>query len=71
MPAGSCLFLTETLVRNGQFMTSFFPAAGQYFTAIGGLHALAEAMHRFTAAYVRLIGSFFTWHGCTVYLLKN
>ena len=58
-------------VGNCELFTALSSSAGQYFTAIGGLHALAEAMHRFTAAYVRLIGSFFTWHGCTVYLLKN
>jgi len=36
--------LGSALVRNGKFLTAFFPAACQYPAAIGGCHALAEAM---------------------------
>ena len=43
-------------------MTSFPSAAGQYLAAIRGLHALAETMYRFPAAFMRLIGPFFSWH---------
>jgi len=51
-------------------MTSFFTAACQYLTAIGCLHTLAETMYRFSATFVRLIGSFFTWHFITFFLLQ-
>jgi len=51
-------------------MTSFLSAAGQYFTAISGLHTLAKSMYRFSAAFVRLIGSFFTWHLIKFFLLQ-
>lgn len=52
-------------------MTSFLPAAGQYFAAIGGLHTLTESVNRFTTAFVGLVGSFFTWHFFTFFLLQN
>jgi hypothetical protein len=52
-------------------MTSFPPAAGQHFTAVGSLHTLTESVYRFPAAFMGLIGSFFTWHCCNFFLLQN
>jgi hypothetical protein len=49
-------------VRNGQFMTSFCSAAGQYFTAIGILHAPAKSVYRLSATRMGLVGSFFSGH---------
>lgn len=56
------LFFITVFAGNSQFMTSFLSAACQYLTAISGLHTLAKTMYWFSAAFVRLIGSFFTWH---------
>lgn len=56
------LFFIAVFARNGQFMTSFFSAAGQNLTAIGCFHAFAKTMNCFSATLMRLIGSFFTWH---------
>jgi hypothetical protein len=36
--------LGRALVRNGEFLAAFFPAACQYSSAIGRCHALAEAV---------------------------
>jgi hypothetical protein len=36
------------------YFTAFCATAGQYFTAIGSLHALSKTMYRFTAAAMRL-----------------
>gem|GEM_PF-3612010 len=52
-PAEAGLFLPEFLGYR-QFMASFLPAACQYFTAVGGLHPLAESVNGFTAAGMRL-----------------
>lgn len=65
------LFFTETLVGYGQFNTTFSAAAGQNLAAVGGLHALTESVYRFSAADVRLIRSFFTWHCINFFLLQN
>lgn len=50
--AGGCysLLLCAPLIADAQLMTAFFAAAGQYFAAIGGLHALTETVCGFTAA---------------------
>ena len=56
-----CLFQFR-LVGYAQFMTTLCTAAGQYFTAVGGLHPLAEAMNRLAATSV--------WLKCTLHL-KN
>jgi len=37
-------------VGNGQFPTTLFTAAGQYFAAIGSLHALTKTVNMLAAA---------------------
>jgi len=44
----------SSFVRNGQFMTAFRTAAGQYFAAIGSLHAFTKTMYGFTTAFMGL-----------------
>lgn len=39
-------------------MTPFAATAGQHFTTVGGLHALAEPVNGFAAAAVRLERTF-------------
>lgn len=56
--AGTCLLFCTPLVAYGKLVTAFFTAAGQYFAAIGGLHALTETMRGFTAALGRLVCTF-------------
>ena len=51
-------------------MTSFLSTACQYLTAISCFHTLAETMYCFSAAFVRLISSFFTWHFIKFFLLQ-
>ena len=63
------LFFTEALIGNRQFGAPLLAAAGQYFPAIRRLHALTETVHGFSAADVRLVGSFFTGHNRCFFLL--
>jgi hypothetical protein len=46
------------LARHRQFFSALGSAAGQNFSAVGGSHALAEAVHCFTAALMWLEGPF-------------
>lgn len=46
---------------NSQFLATFRPAAGQYFTAIGSCHALTKTVNGFTAALM--------WLKCTFHVL--
>ncbi len=43
-------------------MTAFTATAGKNFTAIGGLHALAESVNRFTAFAMRLECTFHNFY---------
>ena len=45
-------------VGNRQFLTTLFPAACQYFTAIGSLHALTKTVNVFAAASMWLERTF-------------
>ena len=56
----SCLFQFR-LVGNGEFVTPLCTAASQYFTTVGGLHPLAEAVNRLAATSV--------WLKCTLHLI--
>jgi hypothetical protein len=49
-------------------MATLGAAAGQNLAAIGGLHALAEAVNRFTATLMRLECTF---HDAFVFLVLN
>lgn len=50
--------LQAELVAHGQLMTAFGAAAGQYFAAIGRLHALTEAVYGFATTAGRLVSPF-------------
>ena len=54
--------------RNSQFLTTLCATAGQYFTAIGSLHALTETVNGFTTTTVWLKCSF---HFSMFLQLKN
>ena len=50
-------------------MAPFFPTACQNFTAIYRRHAFSETMNTFTAALMRLVSTFFSWHYLMFFLL--
>ena len=56
---------------NAKFLTAFSATCRQYFATIGSFHTLTKTMHRFTAAFMWLIGSFFTWHNLKFFPFKN
>ena len=56
------LFLGAVLVGDSQLVTSLGPAACQDLTAIGILHALTKTMNALSAAFMRLVCSFFSGH---------
>ena len=58
------------LIRNRKLMPSFFSPAGQNFTSVGSFHSFAKTVHAFSAAFMRLVCSFFTWHFIKIFLYK-
>jgi ABC-type multidrug transport system permease subunit len=50
-------------------MAPFFSAACQNFTTICGRHTLSETMYTFTAAFMGLVSTFFSWHRYLFFLL--
>lgn len=58
--AGRSKLLELAFVANCQFVATLGTAAGQHFTAVGSLHALAETMNAFATTVVRLECTFHT-----------
>lgn len=64
--SGSILF-QPFFIGNRKLFAAFFSPAGEYGTAVGGLHPLTETMHGFTAT---LVGLESTFHDLFIFSFK-